>query len=78
MFSLYCYSSKATAVTGLDLIPIERDSNGNIMEVDGDSVCASAAGAPTDLTPVLSSATTVRFVYKDNSKKDANLKVVYV
>lgn len=48
------------------------------MEVDGDSVCASAAGAPTDLTPVLSSATTVRFVYKDNSKKDANLKVVYV
>lgn len=51
------------------MIPIERDPDGNIMEVDGDSVCASTAGAPADLTPVLSSATTVRFVYVYNSKK---------
>lgn len=47
------------------------------MEVDGDSVCASTAGAPADLTPVLSSATTVRFVYVyDSKKKDAYLKEV--
>lgn len=62
-------SSKATAVTGLDLIPIERDSDGNIMEVDGDSVCASAAGAPTDLTPVLSSATTYHLDWLENPGK---------
>lgn len=59
------------------MIPIERDPDGNIMEVDGDSVCASTAGAPADLTPVLSSATTVRFVYVYDSKKiDAYLKEV--
>lgn len=59
------------------MIPIERDPDGNIMEVDGDSVCASTAGAPADLTPVLSSATTVRFVYVyDSKKKDAYLKEV--
>lgn len=52
------------------MIPIERDPDGNIMEVDGDSVCASTAGAPADLTPVLSSATTVRFVYVYDSKKN--------
>ncbi|XP_061189002.1 uncharacterized protein LOC133197151 [Saccostrea echinata] len=62
-------STKATALASLDLIPIERDASGKILEVDGEVVCASATGAPSDLTPVLSSATTYELNWRENAGK---------
>lgn len=59
------------------MIFIERDFDGNIMEVDGDLVCVSIVGVFVDLIFVFLSVIMVWFVYVyDFKKKDVYLKEV--
>lgn len=51
------------------MIFIERDFDGNIMEVDGDLVCVSIVGVFVDLIFVFLSVIMVWFVYVYNFKK---------
>lgn len=53
------------------MIFIERDFDGNIMEVDGDLVCVSIVGVFVDLIFVFLSVIMVWFVYVYNFKKNS-------
>lgn len=53
------------------MILIERDFDGNIMEVDGDLVCVSIVGVFVDLIFVFLSVIMVWFVYVYNFKRNS-------
>lgn len=52
------------------MILIERDFDGNIMEVDGDLVCVNIVGVFVDLIFVFLSVIMVWFVYVYDFKKN--------
>ncbi|KAK3082667.1 hypothetical protein FSP39_002132, partial [Pinctada imbricata] len=46
-------SSKATTISYIDLIPVERDRNDNMVLVNGSVFCTNSSAAPTTLRPIL-------------------------
>ena len=58
-FYIGYFSTKATVLTELDLLPAEHLESGAYVTVNGSVFCANSSGSPSSLSPMLSKSSMV-------------------